>query len=109
VTTVPLLRTPFHLSYLLYLSRVSDHLMMAYLRFALRLCVATRTSPSFLLHPLDLLAGEDAPELRFFPGMDVSARRKRELFTAVLLEIGRHFKIGTMTDHAEHVRREELT
>ena len=32
VTTMPVLKTPFHLSYLLYLSRVSEAAMTAYLR-----------------------------------------------------------------------------
>ena len=105
VTTVPLLRTPFHLSYLLYLSQISENLMMTYLRFALQLCRTTSTSPSILLHPLDLLSGEDAPELRFFPGMDVPAQRKRELFTRVLAEIARRFEVVTM---AEHSRRSML-
>jgi hypothetical protein len=103
VTTIPLLRTPFHLSYLLYLSRISEGLMMAYLRTGLQLCRATRTAPSYLLHPLDLLSGEDAPALRFFPGMDVPAARKRELFTRVLREIGRRFAVVPMTEHAEAV------
>lgn len=102
VTTVPLIRTPFHLSYLLYLSRVSDHLMMAYLRTALGLCRLTRTQPSILLHPLDLLSGDDAPELGFFPGMDVPAARKRELFVRLLRTIAGQFEIVTMADHARH-------
>jgi hypothetical protein len=101
VTTVPLLRTPFHFSYLLYLGRVSEDLMMAYLRLALQLCRTTGTPPSFLLHPLDLLSGEDAPELRFFPGMDVSAQRKRAIFVRVLREIGRRFQVVTMGGQAE--------
>ncbi len=101
VTTVPLLRTPFHLSYLLYLGRISDVLMMTYLRLALRLCAATRTPPSFLLHPLDLLSGEDAPALRFFPGMDVPAARKRAVFTRVLREIAGTFEVVPMHRHAQ--------
>lgn len=93
VTTVPLLRTPFHLSYLLYLSQVSESLMLAYLRLALRLCRATGTPPSFLLHPLDVLSGEDVPDLQFFPGMNLPAAKKRELFRRVLWEISRQFEV----------------
>jgi hypothetical protein len=103
VTTVPLLRTPFHLSYLLYLSQMSENLMMAYLGSALYLCRLTGTQPSILLHPLDLLSGEDVPELRFFPGMDVSAQRKRALFKCVLAKIGQHFEIVTMGEHARRL------
>ena len=70
VTTIPGIKTPFHLSYLLHLSRYSTRLMSAYLDTALGLCRLTGTEPSFLLHPLDLLGPEQAPELAFFPGMD---------------------------------------
>ena len=54
VTTMPVLKAPFHLSYLLYMARVSERLMMSYLRTALAVCRASGVEPSFLLHPLDL-------------------------------------------------------
>lgn len=104
VTTVPLLRTPFHLSYLLYLSQVSESLMLTYLRLALRLCRTTGTPPSFLLHPLDLLSGDDVPELRFFPGMNVPASRKQELFRRVLREITRQFEVVPLGSWVEGER-----
>jgi peptidoglycan/xylan/chitin deacetylase (PgdA/CDA1 family) len=107
VTTVPGLKTPFHLSYLLYLSRYSTRLMAAYLDTALRLCRATGTEPSFLLHPLDLLGPEQAPALAFFPGMDVSAARKREVFTRVLGELGRRFTLADMSTHAREILRRD--
>lgn len=100
VSTIPLLRTPFHLSYLLYLSRFSERLMMAYLETGLQLCRATGTSPSYLLHPLDLLTGEHARELAFFPGMDVPAPRKRAVFGRVLQRIGDLFTVVSMGEHA---------
>ncbi len=100
VTTVPVVKTPFHLSYLLYLSRYSTLLMSAYLRLALRLCRLTRTEPSFLLHPLDLLGPEQAPQLAFFPGMDLSASRKLELFQRVLRELARRFDLVPLSEHA---------
>ncbi len=71
VTTIPGLKTPFHLSYLLYLSRFSESLMERYLDLALAACRAAGFGPSFLLHPLDFLGSEDAPGLAFFPGMDI--------------------------------------
>jgi len=100
VTTMPVLRVPFHMSYLLYLSRVSNTLMRIYLSTALALCRLTGTAPSFLLHPLDLLGGEEVPELAFFPGMDISAARKREIFVEVLGRLTRSFRILRMADHA---------
>lgn len=103
VTTMPVLKTPFHLSYLLYLSRVSERAMTAYLRLALAACRATRTEPSFLLHPLDLLGGDQAPALRFFPGMDLSSARKAELFARVFRILGEHFQLVAMSTHARSI------
>jgi len=103
VTTMPLTKTPFHLSYLLYLARFSEGLMRAYLRTALAMCRATGTEPSFLLHPLDLIGGDAAPALRFFPGMDLPTSRKRALFVSVLRELGRHWRLVPMSAHARAV------
>jgi peptidoglycan-N-acetylglucosamine deacetylase len=103
VTTMPGLKTPFHLSYLLYLSRVSEAAMTAYLRLALAACRATGTEPSFLLHPLDLLGADQAPALRFFPGMDLSSARKAQLFDRVLRILGEHFQLVSMSTHARAI------
>lgn len=100
VTTIPLVKTPFHLSYLLHLSRFSTGLMMAYLNTALTLCRATGTEPSFLLHPLDLLGPEQAPGLAFFPGMDLSAARKREVFDLVMRELQSRYTVLSLGEHA---------
>ncbi len=100
VTTFPVLRTPFHLSYLLYLARFSERAMLAYLRTALASCRAAGIEPSFLLHPLDLLGGDAVHELRFFPGMDLPTDRKRRLFLLVLGELARRFEVMPMGDHA---------
>ncbi len=108
VTTMPLLKVPFHLSYLIYLSRYSEALMALYLRTALGLCRATGTEPSFLLHPLDLLGAEQAPELRFFPGMDLGGEHKAAVFRRVLGEIGRQFTIVSMGEHARRALASDL-
>ena len=100
VTTVPFFKTPFHMSYLIYLSRFSRGLMRAYLRSALQLCRRAGVSPSFLLHPLDVLDAEQAPELTFFPGMDVPARTKRALVREVLGMLDAHFSLVPMSAHA---------
>ncbi|MGE3525040.1 MAG: polysaccharide deacetylase family protein [Gemmatimonadales bacterium] len=100
VTTIPLLRTPFHLSYLLYLSRWSEALMTLYLRTAITACRAARVEPSFLLHPLDLLGGDEVPELAFFPGMDITGERKTRLFRKVLGILGEHFELVDLDSHA---------
>jgi hypothetical protein len=100
VTTIPVVKTPFHMSYLIYLSRFSRRLMWGYLRLALELCLRTGTAPSFLLHPLDVLGPDDAPELAFFPGMDVPAEWKRALVHEVLAALGAQFTMVPMSVHA---------
>ena len=100
VTTIPGIKTPFHMSYLIYLSRFSRRLMWGYLRLALELCRRTGTTPSFLLHPLDILGPEHAPELAFFPGMDVAADSKRALVHEVLKVMGEKFSLVPMSVHA---------
>jgi hypothetical protein len=100
VTTVPLVKTPFHMSYLIYLSRFSRGLMLTYLRLALRLCRSAGVSPSFLLHPLDLLGPEDAKELMFFPGMDVPSADKRRIVRQVLGVLAEQFTLVPMSTHA---------
>ena len=69
VTTMPIVKTPIHASYLIYLSTFSPLAAKLYWRTALMLCRATGVQPSLLLHPLDFLSGDDVPELKFFPGM----------------------------------------
>jgi hypothetical protein len=107
VTTVPLIKTPFHMSYLIYLSRVSTSLMRAYLRGALALCRRANVSPSFLLHPLDLLDREHARELQFFPGMDVPASTKRALFREVVTRLAGQFRLVPMSTHATHAMAQD--
>ncbi len=100
VTTFPGLRVPFHLSYLLYLARVSESLMAGYLRAAIAACRMVGVQPSFLLHPLDLLGGDLVPALGFFPGMDLSTATKMRHFDRVHRILGSHFSLVPMSTHA---------
>lgn len=84
LTTVPVIRVPFHFSYLLYLAEFSEGLARAYLRVALRLCRARGVQPSLLLHSLDFVDGREAPALKFFPAMGISAGRKVELLSRMI-------------------------
>ncbi len=93
VTTIPFIKFPFHLSYLMYIARYSESLMRQYLNLAILLCRLSRTPVNFLLHPLDLIGWEEAPELAFFPAMDVSAKKKKQIFTAVVSKLMAHFKL----------------
>jgi peptidoglycan/xylan/chitin deacetylase (PgdA/CDA1 family) len=110
VTTMPLLKIPIHMSYVLYLSRWSVGLALSYFRLALLVCRMTRTEPSILLHPLDFLGPDDAPELKFFPGMAIPLRRKLEVVSRSLELMGRHYRIVPMGEHAAAIRsRGELS
>ncbi|HSC09030.1 MAG TPA: polysaccharide deacetylase family protein [Steroidobacteraceae bacterium] len=103
VTTMPLFKTPFHFSYLAYLSNFSTALMHFYFGMALAACRLTRTEPSFLLHPLDIIGGDQIPQLKFFPGMDISSQRKTELFKTVLGKLGERYDIVPMGVHARAI------
>jgi len=99
VTTMPLFKTPIHLSYILYASRYSRFLAMAYFRFALLMCRITRVAPSILLHPLDFIGCDDVDELAFFPGMDMPAAEKMEIVARVIDEMKKHYELVTMEEH----------
>ena len=100
VTTMPVFKTPFHLSYLLYLARFSEAAMEAYLRTAVTMCRLTGTEPSFLLHPLDLLGGDLVPELEFFPGMDLPSARKLGLFRRSMEILAETYDLVPLGVHA---------
>lgn len=101
VTTMPGLRTPIHVSYLLYLSRISPRLASAYLEIALRLLRITDNGPSMLLHPLDFLGGDDVAGLEFFPGMDLGGAYKTELTRGFVAQMVRHFEVVGCAAHVE--------
>lgn len=84
ITTLPLFRIPFHMSYLIYLSLVSPILMKGYLYLSIFMCKITRTPVSFLLHPLDIIGGDKVKELKFFPGMNIKSEKKILIFKNVL-------------------------
>ncbi|MEE4605290.1 MAG: hypothetical protein V2J65_28690, partial [Desulfobacteraceae bacterium] len=100
VTTIPVIKMPFHLSYLLYLSRFSIHLMHLYLHWAIYMCKVTYTSPSFLLHPLDLIGGDKLTALGFFPGMELPSERKKQVFCHVIKTLAAYFELCNMSTHA---------
>lgn len=100
VTTLPGLKLPFHLSYVIYLARQSEWLARRYFASSIALCRATGIAPSLLLHPLDFIGGDELDTLRFFPGMDMPGAVKRRIVCDSLLCFARSFQIGTMTDHA---------
>jgi peptidoglycan-N-acetylglucosamine deacetylase len=83
VTTMPIFRLPFHVSYLIYIAGFSPRLARLYFTTALMLCRQTGVQPSLLLHPLDFLGADDGLEqLRFFPGMNIASTAKLDSFIA---------------------------
>ena len=101
VTTMPVFRAPFHISYLLYLAQYSETLATAYFRTAINLCRLFRLGPSLLLHPLDFLGGDEVRELSFFPAMNLSGERKRKFVHKILSIYGDHFDVRPMGQRAE--------
>jgi hypothetical protein len=100
VTTMPVFRTPFHLSYLIYLHSFSHALSTMYMHAAFTACKVSGVSPSFLLHPLDFLGPDESPELAFFPGMKMSAEEKLGLAHKTFAALARNFSLVSMRDHA---------
>lgn len=108
VTTLPIFKTPIHASYVIYLSTFSKALARAYWRAAVELCKLSGTQLSLLLHPLDFLSGEDAPELKFFPAMNLPIEKKLEFVSEILEIFTGKFKVVNMREHAESVKTETI-
>lgn len=100
VTTMPILRVPIHLSYVLYLAGISPTLALAYFRTALTVCRLTGTPVSILLHPLDFLSLSECPELAFFPAMSLDADVKAHVVRESLLMLKRRFDVVPLRDVA---------
>jgi len=82
ITTIPILRLPFHMSYLIALWESFPKVARNYLRFAIFSC--KNLPPNFLIHPTDLLGYDLVPEMKFFPGMSLSTEKKMEIMHEVL-------------------------
>jgi len=108
VSTLPGLRVPIHVSYLLALSVHSEALARSYFANALRACRAARVEPSILLHPLDVLSGDEVPNLRFFPGMEIPTAVKLRRVASYLDVLARHFRVVPVGDHARLAAARDL-
>lgn len=105
VTTFPLVKTPIHVSYLIYLSTFSRSLALGYWRSAVAACQIAGVEPSLLLHPLDFMTGDDASELKFFPGMSMALEHKLDILSDVLSLYTRKFDVVNVGGHAASVRQ----
>ena len=104
VTTMPIFKIPFHLSYLLYLSNISMSLMNLYLSAAIFICRLTKTPISFLLHPLDLIGGDQLQQLSFFPGMNIESEKKVRVFREVVNKLKMKYNLVNMTKFSKSVQ-----
>ena len=109
VTTVPVFKVPFHLSYVLYLSTFSERLARLYFRAAFSVCRVCGVQPSLLLHPLDFLGGDEVAALRFFPAMDLPGDVKRRRVARWLHDLGGAYDVITMGEHAARLQQSDNT
>jgi peptidoglycan-N-acetylglucosamine deacetylase len=103
VTTLPLFKIPFHVSYVLYIYGFSPALARAYFKMAMLLCRLSRTNPSLLLHPLDFLGGDDIRELSFFPAMKLRGKKKVRLVSDILDIYMDYYTIVPLCEHAHTI------
>ena len=103
VTTFPGVKVPIHVSYVLHLAQYSPRVARLYIEAALRTCRAAGIAPSVLLHPVDFLGPDDAPDLGFFPGMQTPAAVKRDLVHTYLTALTEHFDVRPVGEHAREV------
>ncbi|MEZ5261376.1 MAG: polysaccharide deacetylase family protein [Acidimicrobiales bacterium] len=108
VTTMPLVRVPIHVSYLLYLRGVSRELARRYLLAALAVAERRGVDVSLLLHPLDVLGPDDAEELSFFPGMQLPLATKVDLVEQVLTDLTARRTVVPIGRHVELIGGREL-
>jgi len=103
ITTLPLLRAPFHFSYLLFLRQYSQTAAWVYWRLAMRTCSLAGLGPSLLLHPLDFLGGDDEPDLTFFPAMRMRGTEKVTFVRSVLADFAKQFDVAPLAKHADYL------
>ncbi len=103
VSTIPFFKVPYHLSYLLYLYGYSPGMARFYLETAIRMTKSTGVSPSFLLHPLDLIGGDQVKELAFFPGMNIPSQKKVDVFKEMINRIKKDYNVVNMSTHANEI------
>ena len=100
VTTMPVVRLPMHLSYLLFIAKRSSALARLYWNIGVQLCRLNRSAPSLLLHPTDFLDLNDVPELKAFPAMGIPSEQKIALVDHTLRSLRKYWAPGTIADHA---------
>ena len=67
------------------------------------MCKITRTPPSYLLHPLDLIGKDHVPSLAFFPGMNIKSERKLKIFEIAITTLKKHFELVPMSEFSKRL------
>ncbi len=107
VTTMPLIKMPIHVSYVLYLSVFSPPIAKLYFRCAIALCKLTGVQLSLLLHPLDFMGHDDnIPEMSFFPAMNLPVSRKLKFMRYIFKTLNAQLTIVTMEQHARSIAQQ---
>ncbi len=101
VTTMPFTRLPIHATYLMHLRQKSAWLAHRYIEATFAACRAGGISPSMLLHPLDFLGREEAPDLAGFPGMGLSYAAKSRLLDDLIQRFSSRYRFGTIARQVE--------
>lgn len=108
VTTFPLIKTPIHGTYLQFLASYSNFAASTYYSSALTALKLFGVSPSFLLHPLDFIGGDDEPDLKFFPGMSENSKTKLERIRNYIQKFAATYEVLTMRQFADIALSREL-
>jgi hypothetical protein len=103
VTTMPIVRFPIHMSYLICLSVFSRSLAHSYFQLGLKLCRVREIQPSILLHPTDFLGCEDNCDIPFFPGMNLPWKEKLDFVGRIIRTLCAEFNVLTLRQHVEEV------
>jgi protoporphyrinogen oxidase len=101
VTTMPVLRTPIHMSYLVYLGERSPALARGYLAAALHLCRWMGVAPSLLLHSHDFVGADEVPAMSFFPGFRIPLEAKLRLVGQCIDLLRRHFQVVPLATYVD--------
>ena len=102
VTTMPVLRTPIHMSYLVYLAeRSSPDVARRYLAAALRLSRWTGIAPSLLLHSHDFIGSDDMPAMSFFPGFRMPGDVKQRLVGECIDQLLTDFDVQPLGNYVD--------
>jgi hypothetical protein len=100
ISASPVVRLPFHLSYILYLSWFSTTMARAYFNLALLACRATGAAPSLLFHLQDFLGCDEVRGLEFLPGMALTTEVKLQRVASYVDDFTRLFDAGPLGELA---------